>query len=284
MKENEEFEDVDLEDITLNNILNNQNKLLPKLREMDEKGNELFIVKPKERAEFLLKKKKIIKVDNICDNIYFVLIIYFIQSLISLATFYLYYIYKFAIENIILFIIVELSLFSIFLIFYLLIIYLSKADFQDKHPKFSNYSLFILINIEKNIFETFLYLLITLDKDHDQLDFPHFEARAYWKITMCLFYIMMIFYIYFSKNDFRDTKSEECKDILKWILCACTVYIGDLIFVLFLLFTQYVKNYNDRFYYLFAIHFELTFLLFYIQGSLFKKVSKFCYIRYFAWS
>ena len=66
-------------------------------------------------GELLLKKKKF-NFDEIGNNIFFTIIISFIHSLLSLVTFYLYYIYEFTIKDTSLFIIVEFSLFIIMFI------------------------------------------------------------------------------------------------------------------------------------------------------------------------
>ena len=93
MEEDEELENVDLEVINIGNILNNRNQISPKLIEFKDMQNELYHQKNKEKKEFLLKKNAKINIDKICNNNSFVLIIYFLHTLISLGTFYLYYIY-----------------------------------------------------------------------------------------------------------------------------------------------------------------------------------------------
>ena len=82
MDENEEIIDYDFEPFNITNNLNNQKKtrkILPKLKELNEVGNESFIPKKKRKKELMLK---FINADEICKSVYTFLIIYFIESLI----------------------------------------------------------------------------------------------------------------------------------------------------------------------------------------------------------
>ena len=177
MEENEELEVGDLENLELDNILehkNNESKASLVEPVLDEAGKKIINQNNKGKKELLLKKKKKFNIDDICNNILFGLGYCFFNSFLSLVTFYLYYIYEFTIKDTSLFIIVEVCLFLIMFICQILIAYLTRDFFKDNKSKVNNYALFIIINIYKIIFETFLYLLITLDSSHNQLDFPHF--------------------------------------------------------------------------------------------------------------
>ena len=135
----------------------------------------------------------------------------------------------------------------------ILVGYFLRNGPDANYPKYFNYALFIIINIYKIIFETFLYLLITLDSSHNQLDFPHFEVRAYWKITVCFYYIIMIFYFYFKKTKIGDANIFNFFNLLLPYIC-CTI------FILLTRFTQNIDEYSDRFYYLIPLFLEIAFV------------------------
>lgn len=158
------------------------------------------------------------KKGEICESYFVVFTVFLIQSLISLGYFYIYYIYKISArpsnkQNIVI-----ASLFAFFLIFGFIIFKLGRSSPNSKHKKLKSYVFFILININKIIFENFIYFtyIITpdfnefceinkdspelIDNYYDSLDFAYFEGRAYWKISMCFLYLMLIFYFYFVKE------------------------------------------------------------------------------------
>ena len=238
MDDNGIFEIANLENIResrIPNILVNSNEL----------GNRKNKLSP-------AKTKKFVNIGDICDNTKFSLVINFIQSLISLGYFYLFYIYEFTFNDTTIFVIVEISLFFILIMFIIIINYLCNDELFRKniYNKKYNYATFILINIYKIIFEIFIYLLITLDKKHNQLDFQHFETRAYWKISISFFYIILVIYYYFSKKG----DNTEKKEIL---IVVSFTFICIIIFVLLLFLTDRRKTNLDRFYYLFALAIEL---------------------------
>ena len=193
MEENEDFLDGELENVRVSNTLNNQNGPgyeLSILSELNEAGNELpFNQEDNEINNYM---------DEVCNNLAFGSIICFIQSLISIGLFYLYYIYKFTIEDSADFIAVEISLFIILLALLAIIVFsFFKVIGLEYLIGGGYYTLFILIFISQFIFELFLYLLLTLDKA--QLDFPYFEVRLYWKISLSFFFFIITFY-FFLKN------------------------------------------------------------------------------------
>ena len=49
-----------------------------------------------------------------------------------------------------------------------------------------------LINIFKICFFLFVYL-VTVLTGNNRISYPHFEARAYWKISICFLYLLLIF-------------------------------------------------------------------------------------------
>ena len=240
MDDYEAFKNVDLGRIDISNLLNNQNKPrkdLLKISELDEAGNELIDINNNFRKGNLLekKKKKIINMDKICNSYTFSFIVFFIQSLISLGLFYLYYIFKFRIENTITFIIVETILFFIMLIlFTFAFLNIIFDELKIEFFKLGNYTLFIIIIIYQLIFEAILYLLITLDKD--QLDFPHFEERAYSKISLCFFFYIYIFYSYFK----FDKKICFCNYCIK--KCGSSNnYLNILFLIIFSFFDLFIS-------------------------------------------
>ena len=44
-----------------------------------------------------------------------------------------------------------------------------------------------------------LYLITVLNGEK-RIDFPHFEARVYWQVSICIFYLLLSFYYYFNKT------------------------------------------------------------------------------------
>ena len=48
---------------------------------------------------------------------------------------------------------------------------------------------------------------MTVLSGDNRIDYPHFEARAYWKISMCISYLAFIFYQYFKKEKYKEIVS-----------------------------------------------------------------------------
>jgi hypothetical protein len=195
MTEDEEFTKANLEGIRVSRISN-------LLKEQNEQKEQLEIslkddnIQNNENAEKLVNDDKYKNQKNIGDSYIFVFVDFLCQSLISLGFYYLSYFLKFDFDDIIL----KLSLAIIFIIFSFFIVYSGRVRFNRKHWKLSNYILFLLINLLKIDFDIFLYLMIISDKEDDGIDFSHFEARAYWKISISLFYLFLIYYYYFKKE------------------------------------------------------------------------------------
>ena len=249
-------EDFDFDNYNLsNNInsINNPKEIENELIELDELGNEGQ--KNKEK-KVIISKKKEKGIDDIFNSFNFIFIFYFIQSLISLGYFYVYYKYNIKIKDTFIFVTVEIGLFLILIILNYIIICISKPSFNNKHKKCSNYSFFVLINLYKIIFENFIYFLITLDEYHDQLDFPHFEVRAYWKIAVCFYYIILLFHPYFLKKEYLKNEFLFDKSINIFLYIFIAIF-SLLIFVFLTLFTQTIEDFKDRFYYLIALFIEL---------------------------
>ena len=195
MTEDEEFTKANLEGIRVSRISN-------LLKEQNEQKEQLEIslkddnIQNNENGEKLVNDDKYKNQKNIGDSYIFVFVDFLCQSLISLGFYYLSYFLKFDFDDIIL----KLSLAIIFIIFSFFIVYSGRVRFNRRHWKLSNYILFLLINLLKIDFDIFLYLMIISDKEDDGIDFSHFEARAYWKISISLFYLFLIYYYYFKKE------------------------------------------------------------------------------------
>ena len=195
MTEDEEFAKANLEGIRVSRISN-------LLKEQNEQKEQLEIslkdenIQNNENGEKLVNDDKYKNQKNIGDSYIFVFVDFLCQSLISLGFYYLSYFLKFDFDDIIL----KLSLAIIFIIFSFFIVYSGRVRFNRRHWKLSNYILFLLINLLKIDFDIFLYLMIISDKEDDGIDFSHFEARAYWKISISLFYLFLIYYYYFKKE------------------------------------------------------------------------------------
>ena len=86
----------------------------------------------------------------------------------------------------------------------------------------------------------------------NRLDFPHFEARAYWKISLCFLYLFLIFYSYFTKGKIPE----------KPFVYIISPFVSILIYLLFVLITH-KSDYNaDRIWiYLIYMIFEEMFTI-----------------------
>ena len=195
MDDSNYFVNIDLESEKISNLLNEQN-------ESKGKGYNNKENKDKDEKSSSTNSKKKFKnkrSDKSCDSYIFVFLDFLIQSLISYGFYYLCYILKFDFEGVIL----KTYLILILLLFIALICFMSQENFRPKYYQFINCALFIIINLFKIIFDVFLYLMIVSDKNKDGIGYSQFEARAYWKFSVCLFYLFLIFYYYF-KNDNYD--------------------------------------------------------------------------------
>ena len=240
--------------------------------------------------------------ENPCDNYIYVFTVFLIQSIMSFVCFYLYYIYELAFKDLIQYRIIQFSITGILIIFWFLIFYFSKSKFYSKHKRSSNYIVFILINIQKIIFELYVYIAIigadpnqlieegTLDPSYvedyyvDEMQFQQYEARAYWKFSMCILYLMLIFYYYFKKE----------KTTFRFLILLLFSLISLLIFFLLVFFTQKSSYHSFRIWYYFLfmideiiwvlipIHVEYKFRNFFhlFQIDIDWKVNRIDYIRY----
>ena len=233
MAEEEYLGDADLDNEKISNLLGDRNrtrKLSDKLAVIDKLGNEYYNKKTKEKDELLLKKKKEqMEIEkNKCENYLYVFTIFLIQSLISLGCFYIFYKLKFTIKDNTIYLIVLISILFFLILSACLINFSIKSDFNFNHQKCCNFFIFIIINIHKIIIEVCVYLLLVRHEIDNQLDFPHFEARAYWKIAMSILYLALIFFYYFQKD----------KSSLKFFFVLIFSFISLAIYFLLVFFTE----------------------------------------------
>ena len=156
-------------------------------------------------------------------NLTFIFILCLLESLISIGGFYIFYLFKFGDKNNKTQVIIEFSLSGVLLLFYISYPFIIFYDYcSPKYKKFFDLINFIIMTIFKICFFIFVYLITVLSSD-GRLSFGHFEARVYWKISVCLCDIILIFYSCFIK----DEDFNKCKPLIKYILLP---YICDLIF------------------------------------------------------
>ena len=253
-------------------------------------GDELNNLDIPDNAFKKHKGKK--NIDNFCETYICVFLVHLVQSLISMGCFYIYYIFKLQIKDFTLYRLISFGLIFLLFILFGLIYYFCESAFYFKHIKCGKYVIFILINILKIVFELPIYISIIgadpkqiaefygkkldeLDSSFliDQLAFPQFEARIYWKVSMVLLYLMYIFYYYFKKEKTTLKRS-------KFLLLSL---IGLLIFFLLLFFSH--KNNYDNYRYIYLIWMFNEILCFWsgeIISSLFSnKKHHFKFFKYF---
>ena len=234
------YDSVRYSDLYLEKKTDDKEKINPKLKLLDSFGHEILNQKK--------KKKK-----NHCDSYIFTIFIFLIQSLISLGLFYIFYIFKFKLDDYNLHLVLEFSLISILVIFCIFIILLSKSCCTTNNKNCKNYMLFILINLYKNIFEVLIYLIIVQHYflQVDQLDYKHFETRAFWKISICIFYILLIIYYICKREENSFDKCTIYTYFLFAIICFA-IFIG-----LTLLTHKIINNYERLISYLIFLILEI---------------------------
>ena len=205
------------------------------------------------------------------NNYYFYyFVVCLIQSLISLGCFWFYYIIQFSVRDLNKYRLTAGGLISLYLIVTYIIYLLCKSGFNSIITRTKNCILFILINFNKILFEIIIYLFLIIGADineivkesgeykllenyTDHLEFPQFEARCYWKISICFFHLMLIFYFYFKKN----------KNDFKLMIILIFSFIDLAIFFLLAYLTQKSSYHYDRILvYFFFCFFELFFLIY----------------------
>lgn len=293
MEDTKDFSDVDLNGLKISTLLNEQN---------DEKGKEIISqeidsdniikedvdnkkIKDEQNAnvQFIsnnYKNKKNRFIDNPYESYVYVFVDYLIQSLISLGLYYLFYKLKFEDEGIKF----RMCALGIILVFIVCICYMSRAKFNSRNEKLSNIGLTISINIFKIVFDLLFYLIIVSDKENDGIDFTHFEARIYWKFSMCIFYLFLLFYAYF-------TRKKNNINIYVYLIAAVVCLV--ICFILVLRTQKYsdnifrIINYTgfialELFFVIYAIYYEhkqKKFFL-YLEIKINIRVNRIDYLRF----
>ena len=162
------------------------------MSEYTDENDEVLI---QDEQEFNLFNNEEDEKENICNNSTFAMIILLIETIISLGIFYICYLLNFAKIN---FIGQQMMLISFFVI-YLFIPFFIRFTFFQNHKMCGNIILFILISINKILIIIFIHL-VAVSYSNKILEFPNFEARFYWKASICLLYIFLIFFTSFRKN------------------------------------------------------------------------------------
>ena len=144
------------------------------------------------------KNEKDNEKENICNNYTFVMVILLIETIISLGIFYISYLVEFVKINLLIQRIMMIPFFAI----YLFIPCFIRMKFISNHKICGNIILFILISINKIFIYIFIHL-VAVSYSNKILEFPNFEAKFYWKASICLFYIFLIFFTSFRKNSIK---------------------------------------------------------------------------------
>lgn len=205
----------------------------------------------------LLKNEK----NDICENFSFIFFLFMLESIISSVCFYLFYLFDFCK----LYTEIVWALVYLLIVFYIFIPLFILSDYYKKHKRCRNYALFILINIHKIVFGLTIYISIVF-YSNKTLNFPDFEAKEYWKYTMCLFYFLLMVYSLFKKG----------KAPLNFFIYAIFGIIClSLLIVLLSFFTQ-TKNDKNEIIGLYALMSGLE-IIFFIIGFYYEKFTSIGY-------
>jgi len=190
------------------------------------------------------------KNESICDSYYFIFAFYLVESLISFGAFYLFYRFQIGDKNNKIYKIIILSLSGVLLIFYTYFAITFHLHTTNE-KKFNDCVLFFLISIFKICFFSFVYLMTVLTGDN-RISYSHFEARAYWKISICLLYLALIFYEYFKKDKYSEN--------ICIVIIICIISL--LIYLFLTLFTQRKGDNWDRLWiYIIYCYLEIQFTI-----------------------
>lgn len=282
MEDSKDFGNVDLEGVRISTLLEEAND--EKEKEIKSLSNNSEIKNKENSNEELInnkyEKQKNKIIDKSYDNYIHVYAVFLIQSLISFGYYFLFYKLKFQDNGIK----IRMCLLASLFLLIICICYLSRAQFYSRFEKISNIGLTIGINICKIIFEMIFYLILVSDKDNDGIDFSHFEARAYWKFSISVFYLFLLIYSYFT----RDKNNLNVKVYLI-ASGACVIICLTLIII-----TQKhtdnmfrIINYTcfislELFFVIYAIYFEhrRTKIFHYLEIRIFLRVNRIDYLRF----
>ena len=173
----------------MNDSLNYNNKMK---ENSDSDFDDVLI---EDKQEFILVANEDDKKCNICNSYTFVMVIFLIETIISMGIFYICYILEFAKLYQVVLIIIQI----LFVLIYFFIPLFIRLKFFRNNKKRGNLILFILISINKILLFIFIHLF-AVSYSNKRLEFPNFEARFYFKASFCLFYLFLIFFSYFRKD------------------------------------------------------------------------------------
>ena len=173
----------------MNDSLNYNNKMK---ENSDSDFDDVLI---EDKHEFILVDNEEDKKCNICNSYTFVMVIFLIETIISMGIFYICYILEFAKLYQVVLIIIRI----LFVLIYFFIPLFIRLKFFRNNTKRGNLILFILIILNKILLFIFIHLF-AVSYSNKILEFPNFEARFYFKASFCLFYLFLIFFSYFRKD------------------------------------------------------------------------------------
>ena len=284
MEDSKDFGNADLEGVRISTLLDEANEEKEKEVGVKSASNDSEIKNKENSNEEIInskyKEQKNKIVDNSYDSYVYVYVVFLIQSLISFGYFFLFYKLKFEDNGIK----IRMCLLASLLLLIICICYLSRVQFYSRFKKLSNIGLTIAINIFKIIFEIIFYLILVSDKVNDGIDFSHFEARAYWKSSMSIFYLFLIIYSYFTreKNNL-NIKAHLISSGVCLIICLILIIITqkhtDNIFRI-INYTFFIVL--ELFFVIYAIYFEhrRTKILHYLEIKIMLRVNRIDYLRY----
>ena len=282
MEDSKDFGNVDLEGVRISTLLEEAND--EKEKEIKSSLNNSEIKNKENSNEELInnkyEKQKNKIIDKSYDNYIHVYAVFLIQSLISFGYYFLFYKLKFQDNGIK----IRMCLLASLFLLIICICYLSRAQFYSRFEKISNIGLTIGINIYKIIFEMIFYLILVSDKDNDGIDFSHFEARAYWKFSISVFYLFLLIYSYFTRDKNNlNVKVYLISSGVCVIICLTLIIITqkhtDNMFRI-INYTCFIAL--ELFFVIYAIYFEhkQTKIFHYLEIKIFLRVNRIDYLRF----
>ena len=282
MEDSKDFGNVDLEGVRISTLLEEAND--EKEKEIKSSLNNSEIKNKENSNEELInnkyEKQKNKIIGKSYDNYIHVYAVFLIQSLISFGYYFLFYKLKFQDNGIK----IRMCLLASLFLLIICICYLSRAQFYSRFEKISNIGLTIGINIYKIIFEMIFYLILVSDKDNDGIDFSHFEARAYWKFSISVFYLFLLIYSYFTRDKNNlNVKVYLISSGVCVIICLTLIIITqkhtDNMFRI-INYTCFIAL--ELFFVIYAIYFEhrRTKIFHYLEIRIFLRVNRIDYLRF----
>ena len=240
------------------------------MSESDDSSDEYSDL-PNDDIDIWIKAKKRDKLYPKDKNFY-VFVVYLFQSIISIVCFFIYYKLQIILggDNPI----YEYIRWGQYIAIFLLLCYIinmCNPTFYKNHNKCTDIALFILINIFKIIFESCIFIRIGERNENNEVNYNNisinslfsiFEPYEYWKVTISLFYLMLIFYCYFRKNK---------KSFKKFYILFAIISLAIIITFLFL---AEKKSYIGTVFFFFFYEILVVFLAFWIDHKKIKNFQK----------